>query len=519
MPMRARLAAVLSLLCVAAFAAACGPKPPPLPGDPPRVTVQPVSATVADTKLQVTITVSGCEAVKHLSLWNRDVHVADVEYKGNPTVYEIAPGNLRYHAGLAADVALVARVRCDDDRENSSNPAAVRFLPVAEVVRAQPGAQAVTDVFWAVGQGPHVGFIGCSGTGDGGTAFVRVSRGGEITHFNQSIGFNCSAQTWITELHGPTGLRWAVEPGVGAFAFKENMDIYAVFVGNVRHLTVGPDGDALIYAEGPERLMRVSRGAAPWQGGDVMWTFGTAGRITGNVGVHGGMDTVYVPMWVDTLGTQTAALWMQRLSYTTGGAVGAVELKSFQYGVGDVPFLPPVAFSQDASIAFFAMRTHPTASTVFACATNASQAGCKGDDLKWQTGPLAGHVLLTVPYFGKSIVAAVAHQHTWFIGAENGHILNKDAQPVQPEGALVTMGVQAGQGKDFYILSGSGQPGTLPTELIAVDAPEFGPLFRYSLHGGSLMAGVDDSGQLWMRVNQDLVRTLPLAEYQLVVNR
>ncbi len=512
--MRAHLAvAVAATICIAA----CGEKPPPLPGDPPRVTVQAVSATIADTKLTVNLTVSGCNEVKNLSLWNRDVHVADVPYKGNPTTYEIAPNNLRYSSGLAADVALVARVRCDDDRQNASNPAAVRFLPVAEVIRPQPGAQVVTDVFWAVGQGPHVGFIGCSGTGGGSTAFVRVSRGGEVTHFNQTLPFNCSASTWITELHLATGLRWAVEPGQGAFAFKENMTVVATFVGNVRHLTVGPDGDALIYAEGPERLVRVRSGNEAMPGGQVLWTFAPAGRITGNVGVQS--DAVYVPMWVDNLGTQTAALWMQRLSYASGGSVGAVELKSFQYGVGDIPNIPPVAFSADASIAYFALKTHPTASTVFACATNAAQAGCTGSDLKWQKGPLPGHVLLTVPYFGRSIVAAVAPQHTWFLSAANGDVLNKGGEPIQPEGALVTMGVQPGHGKDFYILSGSGQPGTLPTEIIAVDAPEFGQLFRYSLHGGNLMAGVDDSGQLWMRVNTELVRTLPLAEYQLVVNR
>ena len=88
-----------------------------------------------------------------------------------------------------------------------------------------------------------------------------------------------------------------------------------------------------------------------------------------------------------------------------------------------------------------------------------------------------------------------------------------------PEGALYTTGVQPGQGRDFYFLNGSGAAGSLPVELVAVDAPENGELLRFSTNGSSLMAGVDESGQLWLRVGPNLVRPLPLIEYAEVVQR
>jgi hypothetical protein len=520
LPSRALLTVLGLLAAVATGLSACGNPPPPPPPDPPRVTVAPERSSVADTHLAVNINVSGCAAVKHLSLWNRDAHVGDVTWAGNPTRVEIQPNQLRYTGGLAANLALVAKVVCDDDRQNESSPVGVRFLPVAEVVKAQPGSQVVTDVFFAEGQGANVGFLGCSGNAaTGGTAFARVNRSGEVVAFNSALPFPCTAATWVTDLHLASFKRWAVEPGVGAFAFHPGtLAVTAFHLGNVRFLSVGPDGDAVIHtAGGNGDFQRVIRLAHDGSGERWAQPFGPAGTVMGNPGIHATLG-VYLPVFVDQMGMYQGTVAVQRVDYDSGGAVGAVlPMKIIQYGLGDIPPIPPAAFNADASIVYFPFQTQPGATTVLACATNAT--GCTGNSLRWQSPTLTGNVLLTVPFHGHSVLAAVSHPFTWFLDSSTGVVLNKDQKAVSPSGALVTMGVQPGRGRDFYLLNGSGQPGTLPSEIVAVDAPEFGPLFRYGINGSHLMAGVDDGGQLWLRVARDLVRPLPLAEYQLVVER
>ncbi len=520
MPVRLRLwqPVVFALAALAGGAVGCGDDPTPLPPDPPRVTVAPVGTSVADTHLAVNITVSGCEAVKALSLWNRDVHVTDVAWTQNPTRVEIQPNQLRYHDGLAADLALVARVTCDDDRQNASSPAGVRFLPVAEVLRAAPGGQVVTDVFWADGLDANVGFIGCSGSPSAGNnALVRVNRQGEVVAFNNSLPFPCTAALWVTDLHLESFKRWAVEPGVGAFAFNPGtLQITGQFLGGVQNLTVGPDGDALLYTAGggTEALHRVHHEAPSLPA----WSYTPAGFVMGNVGIHPTLG-IYLPVWMNKVGQYQGTVGVERVAYDSGANLSQpVPMKIVQYGLGDAPPIPPAAFSADASLVYFPFQTAAGQSTVIACATNPQGEGCSGGNLAWQR-TLPGNVMLTVPFNQNALLAAVAPQHTWFLDAATGNVLNRDGLAVQPEGSLVTMGVLPGQGREFYLLNGSGLPGTFPSELVAVDDPSFGVLYRYAAHGTTLMAGLDDSGQAWLRVGPDLVKPLPLVEYQLVVGR
>jgi hypothetical protein len=55
----------------------------------------------------------------------------------------------------------------------------------------------------------------------------------------------------------------------------------------------------------------------------------------------------------------------------------------------------------------------------------------------------------------------------------------------------------------------------MPQEIVAVDTAEQGELFRYEV-SSSLSCSVDDSGQLWMRLGNNLVQTLPLFQYRAI---
>jgi hypothetical protein len=207
---------------------------------------------------------------------------------------------------------------------------------------------------------------------------------------------------------------------------------------------------------------------------------------------------------------------VQRFDYN-GVPAGRSDLRVIPYQVGDQPPKPPAAFNVDGTTLYTAYPQPGGTSVVLACSSNVS--GCANGALKWQSVSLPGTVVALVPYSNGSIIAAVTPQYLWFLDATTGFLLNKDGKAISPEGALVTVGVQPGQNRDFYVLNGTGAAGTLPVEVIAIDDPSFGELYRYSVNGYSLMAGVDAGGRLWLRSGNDLVLTLPIPEYQQVVVR
>lgn len=508
----ALLQKVLLASVAGAFAAACGPPPPPPPPDPPRVSLTASGSKVVDAHLDVTLSVSGCEEVSGLEIWNGDHRAAEVPYAGNPTQVRLARNSFQYKK-IAADLNLVAKVFCADGRTNDSTPISVRYFPVDFVVRPPAGGQLVTDLFVIDGQDQNVSFIGCSGNANGTTSLVRVNAAGVVTGENATLPFPCSRNMWFTDRNLTTGKRWAVEPGVGIFAFDQNVNITAFLVGPVTHLAVGPDGDAVHYTSGSgtEVLQRMAH-----DGGAQKWIYQPSGVVTGNPIVDPTFG-IFVPTFVDSVGQMKGEFVVDNVRYEDGAGIDAARQVIIPYGLGDAPPVPPSAFSPSGGTVYLAYQTSPTAATVVAC--SARVGGCGGSERIWTSASLPAHIVALVPYSSGSILAAVAPNATWFLDATTGVILNRGGEAIRPQGTLVTMAVQQGHGNDFYLLNGSGQPGSLPVELVAVDDPEFGELFRYSDVGSSMTAGIDEAGSLWLRIGPDLVKPLPLGQYQQVVQR
>ncbi|MGA9521869.1 MAG: hypothetical protein WBV82_10410, partial [Myxococcaceae bacterium] len=300
----------------------CGQSVPPPPPDPPRVTVTPSSSSIADRVLPVSITVSGCDEITAMTLYDREEIVQQVVWAGNPTKLEIEPKRLKFKSGIAADLSLTAKVTCADGRSNVSNAAPVTFFPVEGVVRNPEGGPVVTDVFVAEGTSPNVSFIGCSGNGNGTTSLVRVDQTGAIVAWNSSLPFSCSNALWITDVNTATGKRWAVEPGIGAFAFDASLNITASYLGSVQNLGVGPDGDAVLYdnQDGDEPVKRISHDS-----GAQKWGFATKGVLMGNPSVQN--LGVYLPVFADPFGQYQGTVAVQRVNYGTGLAIGENEIK------------------------------------------------------------------------------------------------------------------------------------------------------------------------------------------------
>ncbi|MBX5484479.1 MAG: hypothetical protein IRZ16_21875 [Myxococcaceae bacterium] len=495
-------------------AQSCSPPPTPPPPDPPRVTLTAPSPNVADTEVRLTLNITGCDELSQVEILEDGVFLQNVEFHGNPTTVHLAPNSFKYDH-LAEDLSLVARAICIDGRKGSSTPASVRYLPVEELLHQPDGSQYVTDVFVAEGKDANVGFLGCSGGPNGTTAIVRVNRSGEVVAFNQTLPFNCTRAMRFTDVNLASGKRWAVEPGVGALALDPALNITAYVMGPVQALGVGPDGDAVVYVEGGgiEAFERVAHG-----NGEVKWTFPAPGVAIADPVIQSGFG-VFAPVRLDDFGAMTVTVAVQRIDYANGVATtdDLSNLNVVSYQVGDLPPRPPAAFNPDGTILYTAYPQPGGTSVVLACASSVD--GCSAGARKWTSPSLPGDVVALIPYANGSILAAVTPQFLWFLDTTTGFLINKGGQAISPQGALVTVGVQPGIGRDFYVLNGTGAPGTLPVEVIAIDDPAFGELFRYSVNGFSLMAGVDAGGRLWLRTGNDLALTLPLAEYQKVAVR
>ncbi|MBI3182183.1 MAG: hypothetical protein HYZ28_08565 [Myxococcales bacterium] len=517
----------LPLGLLAALACTPPPPPPPPPRDPPQVFLLAPEANVVGTSIKLTLNVNGCDKVASASVLDRESFIKNVDFQGNPTTVEIASNELSSQyatLGIAADLSLVAKATCDDGRTNKSQPTPAKFFPVEQVVESAAGNQMAPDVFYAEGGigGTGTTFVGCVGT-QSGTALARVDTTGTVIGANTSLPFPCSYLSQFTDKNAATGKRWMWERGKGAFAFDQNLNITSYYVGALYALGVGPDGDAIVYeSKAPvSSVMRISHAAAP--PGNLRWAGGykPSGLLMGNPVVQTQLNAVALPVWYDEIGAYNGTVRIERVDYSNGAFVGRNDLKVIEYGFLNAPRIPPAVFNSDASILYFPFQTgqavNTATSAVIACATNAD--GCAGASQRWQSPILTGLVAANIPFSNGSQVAAIAAQHLWFLNATNGQVTNFAGKAIIPDGSLVTLGAQAGLGTDFYVLNGP--VGGYPVEIVAVDSPSDGELYRYQMSGGvsptnALTMAVDDWGAAWLRIGLKLVKPLPLKQYRLV---
>ncbi|HEX4622772.1 MAG TPA: hypothetical protein VH208_14505, partial [Myxococcaceae bacterium] len=83
--------------------AACGGKPPPPPPpNPPNVSITTPSASIVAVQLPFSVSVSGCNSVSSLSVYDGTNLLTQVTYGGNPTSGALQGNQIHYTSGIAA---------------------------------------------------------------------------------------------------------------------------------------------------------------------------------------------------------------------------------------------------------------------------------------------------------------------------------------------------------------------------------------------------------------------------------
>ena len=502
--------------------------------DPPQVFLIAPETNQIGTDLKLKANVVGCTKITQIQILNGTKFLLAIDSPAKVPVDVTLPpstfNTLYQTVGIAAKLTLVAKGVCDDGRTNKSTPVGVSFFPVASVT--PPGAgnsAALPDIFVAEGgvAGAPTTFVGCVGTATG-TGLARFDTMGNAINANLTLPFPCSYNSIISDKNPATGFRWLLEPGVGVFSFDSSgpqkaLDIKAYAKGDFAYRAIGPDGDAIVWDSKSmfDNLFKYSKsgGAAEIP----LWHAKSVGIMAGTPVVS--QNEVYVVMWFGTLGSGSGTMLVQKFVYggATGGSfVGESMLVMIEYDNLSAPKIPPSTFSADGTIVYFAYQnTAGTRNTsgIVACASNASGCG-PGNGAKWASPLVDDVIAAAVPFSSGAMIAAVGAKSTYFLSSADGHIVNVYGLPIQPDGNLVTMSVQPGTGTDFYIMNGA-STGGFPTEIVAIDSPLNGELWRVQTSGGDVPSSavslaIDEGNNVWLRIQEKQVRPLTLSQYRMV---
>lgn len=516
--------------------AACPPQATttPTPPAPPQAFLTVAESNLIGLSITGTVSASGCKTVQGMELLQQGSRVLTVDYQGPNTRFELAASLLvPYYArsGLAVPLTLSSKVVCDDGRVNTSQPVGVTFLPVTSVLDPPGGGQAVPDSFVAEGGlgGAPTTFVGCISTGPS-LALARVDTEGAVKAFNETLPFNCTVNSYITDRNRAAQVRWLMEPGVGVFAFDSGLNVTSSFLGKVKQLGVAPDGDALVVvdtASEPVVSRLRAKPANPTQ--SVVWSQGVSGVANAPPVVDLGLNWAWVAMWQFN-NSDTANTVAYKFLWDSGAAVqltGPMLLVQQRYTGIDQPITPFGSFNADGSLFYLPLLAFDNVSqtvktAVLACATNAPGCQAGTGARKWTSRFFDGVISTVLPYGGGGNLAAAGSYKTFFLSATTGAIKNLGEAPIAPTGSLITLNLQPGNGAEFYVLNGpvpAPQTQTFPTELVALDSAESGELWRVSFGGGATPAGglavaVDEGGQAWLRVGTRLVRPYTNAAYR-----
>lgn len=521
----------LSLIALAAagFAlAACGSstEQPPPKLDPPRVFLTVPSTNVIDTQFVLTVNVDGCKTVKNITVLDRGQQVASLDGPTVPVQVTLTKDQVSFKDGIAATLSLTATATCDDDRTNVSQAQPGTFFPVAQRFHATDG-QLVSDYFVVQGHTSDAQFIGC----DGNTKLARVGTGGNIVaSLVLPSAVPCTVATQITDRNATSGLRWVWTPGAGAIAVDDNLNIMGEALDStgafiqVKALGVGDDGDAVVMGVSQNGLVsRIRHNGCSTSGclGPV-WSMTPAlagAPLDDAVGPQGNpvitSAGVLVPLRDVDL-SHNATYFIEKLIYATGEDGGSTKLHSVNYGTLESAPDIPMSMTPDGVKTLLPYTTSATGQGTFQVQGCPTAAGnCTGGWVAPGSGQgFLGTAVAAIPFgAGFPYVAAIGPQTTYFVRTDTGANVGKGGLPLVATGSLVTYAFQPGKAADFYVMNGGGGA-LLPIELVGVDSPQNGELFRMELPGGSLSIGVDDDGIGWVRVGNDLVQLLSLSEYR-----
>lgn len=529
-----RFAAVSSLLWVVGSGCSDAPPGNPLP-DPPAVTVVLPNPTVVGTQIRVEITVTGCDQVQKVELFDDQLLLRTLTFSGNPLTFDVPANQIPYRNGIAANPLFKAKAICTDGRHNTSAPASGRFLPVDRVIRAVGGGQTVTDTFVATGAGSGTRFLGCSEDPAGGQRqVVAVNAEGSLINVNNSLAIACSDAATFSE-RTVFGTRWMLEPydannptkPSGLLELNDELGpthlaAVSTFASKALAMAVAPDGDVVVAILNPIsdqllELRRIRHGAGVVGPDYSQWPIQVipAGLIISNIVIDRSAQ-VAVTSWREPIGNPNVGeVVVDRFDYRNGNRLAQYVMRQIAFGLGNSAPRPIARLNANGSVVYFPLQVTSVTSQVVACATRTP--GCSnlpGSDgqpagLLWESEVLPAPLLIAHPYASDSRLAAIGATAAWFLNAQTGAVV-RSSQPLRPAGALVFLAFQEGRAKDFYLLSGSSRP----TELIALENAEGGELIRFGLANGSLSVAVGDDGHPWFRVNNDLLKPHRLVEYR-----
>ncbi len=518
---------------------ACPAPNPPLPIPvPPQAFITVDTSDAVDVSVKGTVSTSGCRKVVQVRILANDTFLADANYTTSPTRFELPRGvfNALYkELGLALNVNLSSEVECDDGRKAVSQPVNVRFLPVESLVTAQSGL-AAPETFIAQGGlgGEQTTFIGCVGTPTGPALQLTSAVGTELKTAAQ-FSVPCSTDTVISKKNAVTGLRWMMERGKGVVAFDKDLNQVNAFFGlgaipgNVIDMAVAKNGDAIVLADSSSKqwMIRVSTNATT-NGDGIVWAqeLVPLGRFNAAPVVDSDNGLIWFSMFRQAGTTGETVVYKHRFSdgawlNNQQNSEGTLVYRQ-QYPPMEQAIVPAGFFSANGSTYYLALPALDTATNtqstfVFACVTgeNGCQVGKPAQ--KWASAKLPGLLSTVVPFSGGTYVSVSGSKSTYFLSDTDGKVVSLAGQPLVPEDDRFIKAVEPGKGTDFYVLTGP-RNGTV-SEIIATDKPESGVLWRVAVGAGNNWAGgdwlaVDDAGNVWIRVQNLLVKALKATDYR-----
>jgi hypothetical protein len=500
---------------------------------PPQVFLTVDETNVIGNSVTGKVNTAGCKNVTQVQMLQAGSFLADLNYQGSPTSFSLpsalfAP--LYNQLGIAAELTLSAKIVCDDGRTNTSQPVGVSFFPVAS--HLSTGNQLVPDSFTAGGglSGTPVSLVGCVGTKQGVAlaSFDTSGSGGAVLQ-NDSLDFACTSNLVISARSKANGIRWMMEPGVGAVAVDDTLTIKKSVTGKFTRLGVSSTGTAILWEDALTKT--ILHKVEPVADVSNDWVNDTLiGVMNSDPVVDVGNRLIWATMWQFDLGSQKADIVAYELNLDSGLAVNLLSggappvLISQQYPMTlvDSPIMPQGTFSADGKLFYVPLlsqdNTTVVHTTVIACATAGT---CTKSTRRWTSQTFDGVVNTVLPFSAGNYIAAIGPYQVWFLKEQDGTIANLGEAAIRPSGNLQVLGVQPGVNAEMYILNGPVAAGTAtwPIEAVAVDKPESGELWRFGWGSGAsantgITLGVDESGQSWFRVGPDLVKPLPLAEYR-----
>ncbi|MCP3064562.1 hypothetical protein LXT21_37905 [Myxococcus sp. K38C18041901] len=516
-----------ALVFVSGLTISCGDDPPPPTPDPPQVALTVPEGTVAGLSLKLIATISGCEKVNTLNIYDRTTFLKAFPSGGGTTNFELLASDIPYSnplVGLAASLSLTAEVVCDDGRKNTSLPQPATFFPVSRASDDPQGLQVYAFPLAVDGSGSTATFLSCLKTTPGGieTMYRHNASGGAAGTLQ--VPTLCNASTVITPRHATTGKRWVYTPGYGAFAIDRDFKITSRTPVDlaVEDLTVNTDGDALIRSV-PGPIYRISHDTQDGLGiGVTKWKYTRQIAIGGPIGplLVRSDGRVLVASHVAT-SENRANVIVEELDASNGNLEGGepIIIREILSPTTSTP-LPVGTFSSDGSLLYLGFALPEDKSQVIACVANVR--GCQGSASKWVTGVLTGSVKQIATYANGSRVAAATTQRVWLLDGTTGVVRNREGRSVDANGALhVKYLLPANPTSDLFFLNGpaaQGSTATLPVELVGVDqtlgsAAEGRELFRYQV-SVSMGAAFDENNRLWMRTNQKLLELQTTSQYR-----